>query len=131
MSKISEATCYINTSKVSFVAVLVVLAVANPCIYLTEGVTMCGDVLVHLHEANSSSRNFPEASCCMFNPFMCTWKSVADPTANVSQRAEPTGKVLNDIVFHGEYHCTNITDGMIKEKVLYLSEGIVASMLAS
>ena len=56
---------------------------------------------------------------------------MADPTANVSQRAEPTGKVLNDIVFHGEYHCTNITDGMIKEKVLYLSEGIVASKLAS
>jgi len=120
-----QATFYVSISKVSLMAVI--FAVSS--VYETKGGTTCGDVLVHLFEVNNSSRNFPEASCCMFNPLMCTWESVADPTAIVNQRVEPTGRVLNGIAFHGEYHCKNVTDRMIKEKVLYLSGGTLMSVV--
>ena len=115
--------------KASFV-VVVVLTIASVCVTAEGGTVMpeCGRDVVpvfRLFELNDSSGNFPELSCCMFNPSMCLWESVGDPTANVIQRVEPSGRVISDSRFQGEYNCKNVTDETIKEKVFYLSQGTV------
>jgi len=98
--------------------VSVVALTITAIVSVTEGVD-CGEIQVHPSGGNG---NFPEISCCsMFQASMCLWVSIGDPSANVSQRAEPTGGVIiTEVGYYGQFNCINLVNGMILQKLLYL-----------